>query len=124
MTPNTGQVYIYRPYSFVVGGAIPMTKVAGKQAEGVRNGSYMIYELPPGEYEFRLSKTASWVAGGIGFVATIEEGNRCVYRLTAHVGNMADLGQFVRISMGSHLNQVKEQFAVREMSQATIIEEN
>jgi hypothetical protein len=45
------------------------------------------------------------------------EGNRYFYRLTAHVGDIAALGQFVTVSMGSHLNQVKEQFALREMSQ-------
>lgn len=59
-----------------MGGAIPTTKVDDEEAQGVRNGSYMIYELPPGEHKFRLSKSANWVAGDIDFVATIEEGNR------------------------------------------------
>lgn len=115
--PNTGQVYIYRPSSFVMGGAIPTIKIDDEKAEGVRNGSYMIYELPLGEHKFQLSNNANWAAGNIDFVVKIEEGNRYFYRLTANVDDIAAFGQFITVSMGSNLNQVTEQFAVREMSE-------
>ena len=113
---NTGQVYIYRPYSFVMSLAIPTTKVDGEKAEGIRNGSYMIYELTPGKHKFSLSNNANWAAGKIDFVVDVREGERYFYRLTAHVGNVAAFGQFVTVYMGSHLNQVEEKFALREMS--------
>jgi len=113
---NTGQVYIYRPSSFAMGFAIPTTKIDDIKAEGVRNGSYMIYELSTGTHTISLSNNGNWAAGNIEFEVDVKAERRYFYRLTPHVGDMAAFGQFVTVSMGSYLNQVEEQFAVDEMS--------
>lgn len=46
---NTGQIYLYRPSRFIMGYAIPTVKVNGDLALPVRNGSYVVYDLAPGE---------------------------------------------------------------------------
>lgn len=116
LKPNTGQVYIYRPSSMSMSLAIPTTKINGELSEGVRNGSYIVYELRPGKHEFNLSNNGNWAAGTIEFSVNVEEGQRYFYRLTAHLDDLAAYGQFVMISMGSHLHQVEEAFALQEMT--------
>ncbi len=113
---NTAQVYIYRPSSFVMSLAIPTIEINNKMVEGVRNGSYIAYELPPGTHKFIFSNNGNWAAGNIEFSLKAQEGERYFYRLTAHVDDMAAYGQFVTISMGSHLHQVNEEFALKEMA--------
>jgi hypothetical protein len=108
---------MYRPSSFVMSLAIPTVKLNSEPAEGVRNGSYIVYELPPGKHKFNLSNNANWAAGNIEFSVDALEGERYFYRLTAHVDDMAAYGQFVTISMGSHLHQVSKEFALQEMAE-------
>jgi len=115
--PNATQIYMYRPSSFVMSLAIPTVKLNSEPAEGVRNGSYIVYELPPGKHKFNLSNNANWAAGNIEFSVDALEGERYFYRLTAHVDDMAAYGQFVTISMGSHLHQVSKEFALQEMAE-------
>ena len=114
---DLAQVYIYRPSRMAMGLAIPTTKIDGEKVEGVRNGSFIIYELPPGKHQFSLSNNGNWAAGNIDFEFEVEASKKYFFRLTARTGDMAVFGQFLYMSMGSNLHQVSKEFAVREMSE-------
>ncbi len=113
--PGYGQIYIYRPSNFIMNLAIPTTKINNEKAPGPRNGSYMLYELPPGTHQFSLTRNSNWAAGDMHFAAEINEKERRFYRLSAAVDDVDAYTEFVMIRLNGRLVEVTEAFAIQEM---------
>lgn len=111
-----GQVYVYRPSSFVMGMAIPSLEVNGQSAISVRNRSYMVYELDPGKHKFVLTSNGNWSAPKMEFIANVEVGKRQFFRLSADVGSIYLIGSTGgAVTINGYLGSVSEKIAVAEM---------
>lgn len=113
--PETGQVYIYRPSHFVMGLAIPTLKIDGKPAMSIRDGSYMVYDLSPGNHKFVLKENANWAVPKFEFDITIKKNERKYFRLSTDYGSITFYGSAVTSAVNGYLGQVSEEFAMNEL---------
>lgn len=112
---DTAQVYIYRPSRFVMGMAIPTIKVNGIKATGVRNGSYVVYQLPPGMHKISILRNANWMPGNVDLELDLEDQNRYFFRLTTGTRDATAVGNSISLSVGGTIQEVSEEFAITEL---------
>lgn len=112
---GNGQVYIYRPSYFVMSLAIPTLKIDGETAMSVRNGSYTIYNLKPGQHNFVLDNNGNWAASKIEFNVTIKENERQFFRLSTEIDSIYAIGSAAAVTINGYFGQVSEEFAITEL---------
>ncbi len=113
---NTGQIYLYRPSRFIMSYAIPTVKINGDQALPVRNGSYVVYDLAPGEYTIFIGDNANWSLSDIEFKVQVEPNKRQFFRLVTSLGSFIPLGSLIYSRLDGHLSKVSSEFAESELS--------
>ena len=107
-----GYLYLYRPSSFIMSLARPTITIDGKPVDSVGNGSYIVYELLPGKYAFKIASNSFWAVKAIEMNIEVSSGNRKFYRLKP---KFEELGiMFIPILEG-HFWEVEEGAALKEL---------
>jgi uncharacterized protein DUF2846 len=112
---GTGHVYIYRPSSLVMGLAIPSLEMDGMKVMSVRNGSYTLYKLVPGNHTFVFKRNSNWEIPDIKFVTDIKRNERQFYRLSPAVSELYIVGDVAAQTMNGHVMRVSDEDAISEM---------
>lgn len=116
INPSFAHVYIYRTSGFTMGLAIPTTRIGDEEVEGVRDGSYVLFELPTGVHKISFSNNANWAAGSSEIDMKFEAGKRYFFRLAPYTSGTELSGPWIFAKLDSHLYQVSEEFALSEMT--------
>ncbi len=95
--------------------AIPTLKINGESAMSVRNGSYTVYNLEPGEHTFILKRNGNWAVSNIEFVANVKKNERQFYRLSTDAGGIFVIGSAATVKINGYFGKVTEEFAKTEM---------
>ena len=114
---GTGQVYIYRPSRDTMSLAIPTLTINGETALAVRNGSYMVYDLNPGQHKFVIKGNANWIAPKMEFDVEVKQNERQFFRLIALIDgiSLAGPGLFFLPTINKKFDQISKEQAITEL---------
>lgn len=112
---NYGHIYLYRPSSFIMSLAYPTITIDGEPVESVRNGSYIIYEVAPGSYNFKIASNSFWAVKTIEKEIEVPEKSRKFLRVKAELEELELYGPVLAPSLSGHFWEVTEEFAKKEL---------
>lgn len=120
LNATNGQIYVYRPYKKFWLKAYPNISVDAEIAGELRNGTYVVIELPPRKYNLAILQNEYWAIPDMTTEIEVKAGERLFYRVAAIWEDMSvdvygPIG-LVSFSTKARFELVAEEVAVREIN--------
>ena len=116
---GTGQIYIYRPYKLFWLKAYPNVMINEVLVGELRNGTYVVVNIPPGNHEITLPSNSFWAIPDMTAKLKIEAGERIFLRVGARLDHVLPMyfGAFGVVSMSASavMTSVNEDLATEEI---------
>lgn len=114
--PNEAAIYVYRPWRLAMGGGAPAIALDGREMGDLKNGGFLQFKVPPGEYTLEQKYSWSWGVRASPVVVRARPGVKHYVRLEAQTSS-TPMGTMMAFKRGVSFQEVPEAVAEPELKE-------